>query len=126
MQIPYTSRTQTVMSRLPSKPSDPTPIKVVTFEEVKTIISKTKKKGPGPDITNLALKNLPKKAVSAITGIINAIFRFKHFPSRWKSANVIVLHKPEKTKNFSQNYRPISFFLFIGKLAERAMRVRLN
>lgn len=95
--------------------------------EIRDIIRKLKKrKAPGPDnVSNRALKNLPIKALVYITTIINAIFSFQHFPSRWKSANVIFLQKPGKSPKFPQNYRPISLLSAIGKIAERVIRNRL-
>lgn len=90
-------------------------------------IRKKRKKAPGPDtITNLTLKHLPKKTVSAITGIIYTIFRYKYFPCRRNTSNVTVLHKPDKTRNVPQHYRLIRILSSIRKLAEQAILSRLN
>jgi retron-type reverse transcriptase len=81
---------------------------------------------PGPDkIPNTALKLLPDKAVVALTAIINASLRFCHFPSRWKSANVIFIPKPGKDLLFPQNYRPISLLSNVGKVLEKVILTRL-
>ena len=38
------------------------------------------------------------------------------FPEIWKKANVVLVHKKDKT--LIQNYRPISFLPIFGKLFE--------
>jgi hypothetical protein len=103
-----------------------TPNTPASPEEVRGIIGTLKvKKAPGPDkIPNTALKLLPDKAVVALTAIINASLRFCHFPSRWKSANVII-PKPGKDLLFPQNYRPISLLSNVGKVLEKVILTRL-
>jgi retron-type reverse transcriptase len=104
-----------------------TPNTPASPEEVQGIIGTLKvKKAPGPDkIPNTALKLLPDKAVVALTVIINASLRFCHFPSRWKSANVIFIPKPGKDLLFPQNYRPISLLSNVGKVLEKVILTRL-
>jgi retron-type reverse transcriptase len=104
-----------------------TPNTPASPEEVRGIIGTLKvKKAPGPDkIPNTALKLLPDKAVVALTAIINASLRFCHFPSRWKSANVIFIPKPGKDLLFPQNYRPISLLSNVGKVLEKVILTRL-
>lgn len=98
-----------------------------TPSEVSEILRHLKpKKAPGPDnVSNKALQNLPDIAVSGLTAIINTMLRLNHFPSRWKCANVIFIHKPGKDPKFPQNHRPISLLPCLGKVAERVIRVRL-
>jgi hypothetical protein len=104
-----------------------TPNTPASPEEVRGIIGTLKvKKAPGPDkIPNTALKLLPDKAVVALTAIINASLRFCHFPSRWKSANVIFIPKPGKDLLFPQNYRPISLLSNVGKVLKKVILTRL-
>jgi retron-type reverse transcriptase len=104
-----------------------TPNTPASPEEVRGIIGFLKvTKAPGPDkIPNTALKLLPDKAVVALTAIINASLRFCHFPSRWKSANVIFIPKPGKDLLFPQNYRPISLLSNVGKVLEKVILTRL-
>jgi retron-type reverse transcriptase len=104
-----------------------TPNTPASPEEVRGIIGTLKvKKAPGPDkIPNTALKLLPDKAIVALTAIINASLRFCHFPSRWKSANVIFIPKPGKDLLFPQNYRPISLLSNVGKVLEKVILTRL-
>jgi hypothetical protein len=104
-----------------------TPMTSASPEEVRGIIGSLKvKKAPGPDkIPNTALKALPDKVVVALTAIINASLRFCHFPSRWKSANVIFIPKPGKDLLFPQNYRPIGLISNVGKVLEKTILTRL-
>lgn len=57
----------------------------VTPQDVKQKLNATKlRKAPGPDvIPGAALRALPRKAVMALTNIINAMFRLAHFPSNF-------------------------------------------
>ncbi|KAF2879443.1 hypothetical protein ILUMI_26723 [Ignelater luminosus] len=61
---------------------EPQILQPASSEEVREHIKATQaKKAPGPDgITNRALKALPNKAIAALTGIINAMLRTRHFP----------------------------------------------
>jgi hypothetical protein len=104
-----------------------TPQTPASPEEVRGIIGFLKvTKAPGPDkIPNTALKLLPDKAVVALTAIINASLRFCHFPSRWKSANVIFIPKPGKDLLFPQNYHPNSLLSNVGKVLEKVILTRL-
>jgi hypothetical protein len=104
-----------------------TPIRPASPEEVRGIIGSLKvKKAPGPDkIPNTALKVLPDKVVIALTAIINASLRHCHFPSRWKSVNVIFIHKPGKDLLFPQNYRPINLLSNVEKVLEKVILTRL-
>jgi hypothetical protein len=104
-----------------------TPIPPTSPQEVlQTIRGLKNRKAPGPDnISNRALKNLPEKAVVAITEIANGIFRLRHFPARWKTANVIFIPKPGKDPKFPQNHRPISLLSSVGKVIEKLIHFRL-
>ena len=46
------------------------------------------------------------------------------FPSCWKKANVVPVHKKED-KNLLKNYRPISFLSIFGKIFERILFIDL-
>lgn len=103
-------------------------IEPASAEEVRGLIRKTKlRKAPGPDgISNGALKALPGKAIAALTGIINASLRLRHFPRSWRRADVVVIPKPGKPRNFPQNYRPISLVSSVGKITEGVVLGRLK
>lgn len=105
-----------------------TPIPPTSPAEVSEVIRGLKtRKASGPDgISNKALKHLPLKAIVALTGIVNSIFRYRHFPDRWKLATVIFIPKPGKDPQFPQNHRPISLLSAAGKVAERLIHSRLE
>ncbi|KAK2579951.1 hypothetical protein KPH14_007631 [Odynerus spinipes] len=66
------------------------------------------KKAPDFDLINAkVLKELPKKAIMAITQIYNAIIRTDYFPVLWKFAKIILIHKPGKPQHEISSYRPI-------------------
>lgn len=99
----------------------------VTPKEVQSIISKLpSKKAPGHDrITNHLLKNSHQTIYQYITAIANAVFRLHTFPSRWKTAIVIVIHKTGKPRHEPSSYRPISLLSSISKIIEKLIHTRL-
>lgn len=99
----------------------------VTFEEIHLILKNIKnKKSPGIDsIPNIALKNLPPKAVSLLVEITNAIMKLGHFPDAWKMAKVIPIPKVGKPPDNAANTRPISLLCGISKIAEITINKRL-
>lgn len=100
----------------------------VTPEEIANIIQSLRtRKAPGHDnINNIALKNLPPKTILYITNIANTIQRLRHFPSRWKHAHVIMIHKPGKPTNIPESFRPISLLPALSKVIERTILSRIN
>lgn len=96
--------------------------------EVKNRIQLTNvRKASGPDgINNKVLQQLPVRAVSCLTNIVNAMLRLRHFPCQWKCADVIMLQKPGQAGTFPQNYRPISLLATMGKIAEGIVLQRLR
>ena len=79
-------------------------------------------KAPGP---NGSLKHLPKRAVSLLALIFNAVLRTHHFPQTWKHARVISILKPGKGPALPSSYRPISLLDRIGKLFEKILLARI-
>lgn len=67
-------------------------------------------KVPGIDeISPRVLKELSRKRIVLLTYIFNACFRLEHVPNSFKSAQIIMLKKPEdKPKEEVTSYRPIS------------------
>lgn len=96
--------------------------------EVQTIISKLKNtKAPGEDgIQGIILKKLPDSLLEVFVDILNSAIRNDYFPSTWKNANVIPIHKPNKDPHLATSYRPISLLPILGKLYERIVLIRLN
>jgi hypothetical protein len=97
-------------------------------KEVAHVIKYLKnRKAPGKDgIKNTVLKNLPKKTVAALTGIINACLTLCFFPSAWKEAIVVPILKPGLPSTDPASYRPISLLPTLGKLLEVIILRRLK
>lgn len=95
--------------------------------DIKKIIGNLKaRKATGCDkISNKMIKQMPRKAVMALTNITNAILRLDHFPQCWKHAEVVMLPKAKKDKKLPQSYRPISLLPLLSKVSERAIKHRL-
>ncbi|KAK9869117.1 hypothetical protein WA026_002875 [Henosepilachna vigintioctopunctata] len=103
-------------------------IRPTTTTEIQHRINRSKtRKAPLRDgISNRALKQLPVRAIGQFTSIVNAILRLRYFPTRWKSADVIVFQKPGKAAAFPQHYRPISLLPSLSKIAEGIILSRLK
>jgi len=83
-------------------------------------------KAPGPNgIPNSALKDLPKRAVSLLARIFNAVLCTHHFPQTWKHARVISILKPGKDLALPSSYRSIRILDTIGKLFEKILLTRI-
>lgn len=105
------------------------PIKAIKLSEVKNMIRRNlnPKKAPGYDlITGAIIKQLPDKALVAITHIFNAVLRTGHFPSQWKVAQIILIPKPGKPAEEATSYRPISLLPMLSKLFEKLFLKRLK
>jgi hypothetical protein len=77
-------------------------------------------KSPGEDrICNKIIKNLSKKATVQLSYIINAIIKLNYFPESYKTALVIRVLKPNKRRDRTESYRPISLLNTISKIAEK-------
>ena len=100
---------------------------LTTPDEVHEAIKGLKvSKAPGPNgFTNRALKHLPKRAVSFLAHILNAVFRIHHFPQTWKHARMISILNPGKDPALPSSYRPISLWDTIGKLFEKILLARI-
>lgn len=103
------------------------PIKAFTKGEVANTIKQLKlKKSPGYDlITPKCLKELPKKGITFLTHLINAILRMRYFPPQWKVATIIMINKPGKPEHQVTSYRPISLLPITSKLFEKLFLKRL-
>lgn len=124
-------QTHDIQSNIDSTPIyQPTMIiKPVTPMEVAVEIDKNlnPKKSPGIDEISPGLfKELPRKAVIMITYLFNACFRLKHVPECFKTAQIIMLKKPDKPAEQITSYRPISLLPSISKLFEKLLLKRLK
>ena len=106
----------------------PIPLKKVTPQEIKLLISKTKnRKAPGRDgISNLALKHLPPPAIERLTDIFNACLRISYFPAVWKQAHIRPIPKPGKDLSLPASHRPISLLSGLGKILEKCISHRIT
>lgn len=103
------------------------PLKPFTIREVEEEIQKINtKKSPGYDlITGTIIKQLPTKAIQALTHLYNSILRVRHFPSQWKTAQIIMILKPGKPPTEITSYRPISLLPILSKILEKLILNRL-
>lgn len=97
------------------------PPKAFSPAEVEHCISKfPPKKSPGFDlITYEVAKHLPRKTLTLLTYIFNAILRLSYFPFQWKFSIIIVIPKPGKPPDSPTSYRPISLLPFFLKVLEK-------
>lgn len=104
------------------------PIRPVKISEIKSIIKGLKpKKAPGYDlITGKILKELPQEGLKFITTIFNAILRLHYFPSQWKVAQIILIHKAGKDPTNVASYRPISLLPVLSKVFEKILLNRIQ
>lgn len=84
-------------------------------------------KSPGLDeVPNILLKKLPGKAIKFLVTIFNSCLRFNYFPSAFKKAKIIAIHKANKPANDPKSYRPISLLSNLGKVYEKLLYFRVN
>jgi len=104
------------------------PTKHTTPNEIKNLIQKLKiKKSHGHDqITNKIFQHLPKKSIILLTYIFNSMLRMSYSPLIWKLSVIILIHKPNKSKNEPSSYRPINLLPVLGKLFEKVMLKRIR
>lgn len=86
-----------------------------------------KNKAPGWDqITNTALKCLPKNKILQLTKIINSCFKLCYFPNIWKLSHIISIPKPGKNLQLPESYRPIALLSCLSKIYERSILFHLQ
>ena len=76
-------------------------------------------KSTGPDnISPRMLRETAQSITPSLTRLFNLSLNNCHFPSGWKKANVLPLHK-KNDKDIMNNYRPISLLSCVGKVFEK-------
>ena len=117
-----------VYNEIQKKTIDKDQIEPTNPKEIRKVIKRTKpKKAPGLDnIQNILLKNLPKKGIVQLNYIFNACFLLSYFPSNWKRASILPIHKTGKDKLFPQSYRPINLLPTLSKIYEKIILNRIK
>ncbi len=64
------------------------------------------------------LKNIAEVIAEPLSSLFTKLMNSGYFPSEWKKANVIPVHKKADKQN-KENYRPISLLSCLGKVMER-------
>jgi hypothetical protein len=83
-------------------------------------------KDPGPNgIPNRVLRHLPKRAITFLTKVFDAVLRRQYFPSAWKHPRVVSVLKPGKDPRVPFSYRSISLLDTAGKLFEKILLARV-
>jgi hypothetical protein len=83
-------------------------------------------KAPCPNGTpNRVLRHLPKRAITFLTKVFNAVLRRQYFPPVWKHDRVLPIQKPGKDPTQPSSYRPISLLDSVGKLFEKILLTRV-
>ncbi|GBP62578.1 RNA-directed DNA polymerase from mobile element jockey [Eumeta japonica] len=112
-----------LMAPVPPLPGD---YFVSPAETGKMISRLPKRKAPGPDgIPTAAIRQLPRRAMVAMTRLFNGILRTGHFPKNRKMGRVIAIPKAGKDPRLATSQRPITLLSHIAKLFERIALRRL-
>lgn len=98
-----------------------------TFQETKAALANLRRDTApeGDRITVAVLANLSEKSIQELTDFINAIWDGAPIPDEWKTSIVHFIPKPGKEIN-TDNLRPISLTLCVGKLMEKMVCTRLS
>jgi hypothetical protein len=69
---------------------------------------------------------MPKKGLVMLTYIYNAMVRLSYWPKQFKTAEIILLPKPDKNPREVSSYRSLSLLSIVNKLSEKLILRRLN
>ena len=97
-------------------------------DEVLKILNKLNKnsKSCGLDTIDAYVLSLAKEELlPVITHIVNLSITEKCFPTEWKCAKVIPLHKKNEV-TYPMNYRPVALLPIISKIVERVVYLQLS
>ena len=95
---------------------------IITPDDVKDVLKNLDtSKAQGPDfISPRILKEAADILTPHLCRLYNLSLNSKHFPSAWKIANVIPIHKKDDQSKVG-NYRPISLLSILGKIFEKCV-----
>ncbi|GBO14056.1 Retrovirus-related Pol polyprotein from type-1 retrotransposable element R1 [Araneus ventricosus] len=107
----------------PDSPEDP-PFSIFELEEA--FRSLNNKKAPGPDGLHAdVVKEVFATNTHYFHSLFNSCLQVGHFPKRWKTAQVVIFHKPKKKETDPSSLRPISLLDFFGKALDKLVTQRL-
>lgn len=90
-------------------------------EVLNVICSLDSKKGPGSDgIPPLLLKRCAMELVAPVTLLFNRSLSERTFPSAWKTASIVPIHKSGSINRVT-NYRGVSILCCLSKVFEKLM-----
>ena len=82
-------------------------------------------KATGPDgIPAQVLKICAVELSSPLSSLFSACFRQGVYPSLWKTANVVPVHK-KQARSSMRNYRPVSLLSVVSKVMEKVINTTL-
>ena len=132
----FTTKVRTIVANLPQNNRDPLQLinnlmqnrtcsfslQAVHPDEVDKIISKLKSsKSCGLDnIDSFIIKVAQKDLVPVITHIVNLSISQQIFPTAWKTAKIIPLHKKNEVTD-PRNYSSVALLAIFSKILERAI-----
>ena len=101
-------------------------LKAVHPETVEQILSNLKNsKSCGLDsIDTYCLKLAGQHIIPALTHIVNLSIETQQFPTKWKTAKIIPLHKKDDPLN-PKNYRPVAILPILSKILEKAVFIQM-
>ena len=78
-------------------------------------------KAPGPNgVPNSALSHLPKRAVSLLSRIFNAVLRTNDFPQTWKHAGVISIVNRRRIQHYPLPIGPLVSWTQLSNYLKRS------
>jgi len=86
---------------------------------------KPKKAGGHDLITNKIISYMIPSLLPILHTIFNACLLRGYFPKSWKIALGMMIHKPNKSRSYPENYRPISLLCNLGKVLESIISRRV-
>jgi hypothetical protein len=72
-------------------------------------------------VPNWVLRHVPKRAITFLTKVFNAVLRRHYFPPARKHARLLPILKPGKDPTQPSSYRPITLLDSVGKLFEKIL-----